>query len=67
MTAFEASSRERLKARFLAANLQSLGIKGRSKQAILEAPPKGRLIRLADGNPALEVDGRIIGAPADAR
>jgi hypothetical protein len=67
MTDAPTASHEGLKARFLAANLQALGIKGRSKQAILEAPPKGRLVRLADGNPALEVDGRIIGAPADAR
>ena len=57
---------DRLKARVLAANLEALGIQGKSRQAILGAPSKGRLVRLPDGNPALEVEGRILGAPADA-
>jgi hypothetical protein len=57
---------ERIKERFLAANLDALGIRGKSRQAIRDASPKGRLVRLADGNPALEVEGRIVGAPADA-
>jgi hypothetical protein len=59
------SSRERLRARVLAANLESLRINGKTRQAVLGAPPKGRLVRLPDGNPALEVEGRIIGAPAE--
>jgi hypothetical protein len=64
---FTVPASERLKARVLAANLEALGIRGKSRHAILGTPPKGRLVRLPDGNPVLEVDGQILGAPADPK
>ncbi|HLK39056.1 MAG TPA: 6-hydroxymethylpterin diphosphokinase MptE-like protein [Polyangiaceae bacterium] len=53
--------------RHLRANVDSLGVFGRTREAVLEARPRGEIVRQRDGNPALVVDGRVLGAPPDER
>jgi len=47
-------------------NLAALDIKGKTRERVLEAKPRGRIVRQADGNHVLVVDGQTLGAPADA-
>jgi len=50
---------------YLVANTTALGLTGKTLDLVFEATPRGRVIRLADGNPALDVDGHLLGAPGD--
>jgi hypothetical protein len=49
----------------LKANLESLRVPERSRSLVLDSKPRGEFVTLSDGNLALRVDGRILGAPAD--
>lgn len=46
-------------------NLVALDIKGRTKNQVLEATPRGKIVRQDDGNPVIVVDGQVLGAPGD--
>lgn len=46
-------------------NLASLDIRGRTRDQVLAAPPRGSIVRQDDGNHALAVDGHTLGAPGD--
>lgn len=59
--------RPSLRQRFACANVASLGIQGKSKDAIESAAARGDVVTLPDGTPALLVDGRIVGAIPDDR
>lgn len=49
----------------LAANITALGLTGKTLDRVLATAPRGRVIRLADGNPAIDLDGQLLGAPGD--
>ena len=49
----------------LAANIDALAVGGRTRDSVLQAATRGKVIRLSDGHPALEIDGHLPGAPGD--
>ncbi len=51
----------------LEGNVEALGLGGLSLLALRDAAPRGRYVVLADGSPALEVDGAVLDRPCDAR
>ncbi len=56
-----------LQQRTLEANLACMGLFNYTRQALLEAEPRGEIVRQRDGNPSLMLDGRMLGAVADER
>jgi 6-hydroxymethylpterin diphosphokinase MptE-like protein len=56
-----------LQQRTLEANLACMGMLERTRQALMEAKPRGEIVRQGDGNPSLMLDGRVLGAVADER
>jgi hypothetical protein len=46
-------------------NLAALDIQGRTRDQVLHAQPRGSVVRQADGNHVLSVDGETLGAPGD--
>ena len=48
-------------------NLEALGLGGLTVLKLRDAVPRGRYVRLPDGSPALELDGKILDRPADPR
>jgi hypothetical protein len=56
-----------LAAAHLASNVDALGLGGLSVLKVREAKPRGRMVVLPNGTPALEVDGRLLDAPAPPR
>lgn len=50
----------------VAANADALVMPPRSKRAVLEAKPRGRVVTLPDGTPALFTDAGLLGAVANA-
>ncbi|HMI85486.1 MAG TPA: 6-hydroxymethylpterin diphosphokinase MptE-like protein [Polyangiaceae bacterium] len=47
-------------------NLAALDIRGRTREQVMAAAPRGRVVRQPDGNYALDLDDQTIGAPGDA-
>jgi hypothetical protein len=47
-------------------NLAALDIKARTREQVVDAKARGRIMRQDDGNHVLEVDGQTLGAPGDA-
>jgi hypothetical protein len=47
-------------------NLTALDIKGKTREQVLEAKPRGRIVRHQDGNHVFSVDGQTLGAPGEA-
>jgi hypothetical protein len=47
-------------------NLTALDIKGKTREQVLAAKPRGRVVRQDDGNHVLLVDGQMLGTPGDA-
>jgi hypothetical protein len=47
-------------------NIAALDIRGRTRDQVWAAEPRGRVVRQPDGNHALVVDGQVLGAPGDA-
>jgi hypothetical protein len=46
-------------------NLVALDLKGRTRSQVLEATPRGKIVRQDDGNAVIVVDGQVLGAPGD--
>jgi hypothetical protein len=47
-------------------NLDALDLRGRTREQVLAATPRGSIVRQDDGNYVLSVDGETLGAPGDA-
>jgi len=62
-----APAARQLQQRTLEANLACMGLLERTRQALMEAKPRGEIVRQGDGNPSLLLDGRVLGAAADER
>jgi hypothetical protein len=56
-----------LQQRTLEANLACMSVFERTRQALLEAIPRGEIVRQRDGNPSVVLDGRVLGAAPDER
>jgi hypothetical protein len=56
-----------LQLRTLEANLVYMSLFGRTRQALLDAQPRGEIVLQRDGNPTLVLDGRVLGAAPDDR
>jgi hypothetical protein len=48
-------------------NIAALRLTGATRTGVLEGKPRGEYVRLPDANPALRVDGQILGSPPDER
>jgi hypothetical protein len=55
------------RARFLHENLDALAITSRTRELILAASPRGKVVRRSDGSPAIAVDELTLGAAPDER
>jgi hypothetical protein len=44
-----------------------MGVFDRTRKAMLDAEPRGEIVRQRDGNPSLVLDGRVLGAAPDER
>lgn len=51
--------------RILLSNLAAHHAVGRTREAILSAEPRGRIVALRSGSPVLVLDGKRLGAPVD--
>src|SRR5712675_1687921 len=49
----------------LLANIETLAMAGKTLENVLAALSRGKVVRLPDGNPAIEVDGQLLGSPAN--
>jgi len=62
-----ATSAPELQQRTLLANLAYMSLLERTRQALLEAEPRGEIVWQRDGNPAINLDGQVLGAAPDER
>jgi Protein of unknown function DUF115 len=56
-----------LQRRTLEANLVYMSLFERTRQALMDAQPRGEIVRQRDGNPSLVLDGQVLGAAPDDR
>src|SRR5688572_27100776 len=54
---------EELNACVFADNLEALGLRARTRELVQSASCRGRVARLRDGTPVLDIDGRVLGMP----
>lgn len=54
---------EELSACVFADNLEALGLRARTRELVQSASCRGRVARLGDGTPVLDIDGHVLGMP----